>query len=244
MVTTDGKACTAVSAKITNCEWYKSSGDCLACKKDFVLATDKKCVTLDTAKNCLAMASATACSVCKADYYLDTTCKAKTTAVANCLLYATATTCAACKSGHYKLDASNCKVLEAPCTAQAAAGTCTAIPNCKTIAALKCTVCNNGYKLASDKCVDQCSTVGVLKGASATECKCGDATTPDATSCLQAIPGLVVKNDGTAWVAPVIAAQGALSDKKTCAAAATPASSAVLVSAMLAGFMLYWLMIF
>lgn len=103
----DSNAC--VLSKLTNCQLISSTGDCLACNKNYYLTvstTEKNsCVAVETANlitNCAAYSSATTCAGCSTGYYLsDNACvNTDLTTIANCLYYSSATKCSSCKEGY------------------------------------------------------------------------------------------------------------------------------------------------
>jgi len=178
-----GTTCVSTQPILANCISV-GNNECLLCSAPYYPVNGQCTGTASPLINgCVTYASATTCSRCLPDYYLDSTnvCRIKT--ISNCYIFDTATTCKFCAAGFY-LTSSNTQ-----CTADSTTNGIST--NCLLqTAANKCARCKPGYNLDANG--KDCNVIisGNCEWAfSATECfACSTGYYLDANKICQPLP--------------------------------------------------------
>lgn len=235
----------SVTCSCTDCNWvgYDGTPIALSCMTGYYL-NNKSChLCSPGCKECSG--NATNCEVCNAGFHLE----GSRCIVDNCVTMNPGSQCELCDHGYYPVrDKLACDLCPLRCVTCTSANTCQeckdnytlingdcGIPNCKTMDAYKCSVCNEGFFLTKggyvcEACKEPCQTCNV----SATTCiSCNATYALQASTCV--IPNCTTMsgakcakcNDGMLPSKSDLACSACLAPCSTCSEFSTSCTSCI-----------------
>lgn len=138
----NGSVCVAITTPVTGCAYYSSATQCLECTAGRIL-NGNTCWVPYNGANCKYLANDSNCAICNTGYQFVSGACTSYSPNTNCVESNNSNGCRSCSTLNYLANATTCTLRTA------------GIANCRVYtSATVCSLCNSGYHIASNVCVN------------------------------------------------------------------------------------------